>query len=132
MKLKGLKQLLVATVTSIAMAGTALAEFPDRQVQVVFPWSPGVAYAVSQVVADRMGKELGQPMPVSSLTGASGVKAALDVLNSPANGYKVFDGYVAPILFAPLLGKTPFQCEDFTPPLRCWLQRFRYWRSQGR
>ena len=112
---KSPRSLLAAAALSVAAAGTALAEFPERQVQVVFPWSPGVAYAVSQVVADRMGNELGQAMPVTSLTGASGVKAALDVLNSPANGYKIFDGYVAPILFAPLMGQTPYQCEDFTP-----------------
>ncbi|MCR9138725.1 MAG: tripartite tricarboxylate transporter substrate binding protein [Alphaproteobacteria bacterium] len=111
----GLKMLLTAGAFALAGIAPAKAEFPERQVQVIFPWSPGVAYAVSQVVADRMGKELGQTMPVNSVTGASGVKAALNVLNSPANGYKVFDGYVAPILFAPLLGKTPFQCEDFEP-----------------
>ena len=115
MKLKAFKSLLATAAALIALPQPTLAEFPERQVQVVFPWSPGVAYAVSQVVADRMGEELGQAMPVTSLTGASGVKAALDVLNSPANGYKVFDGYVAPILFAPLLDKTPYQCEDFTP-----------------
>lgn len=110
-----LKTWIAAGALVLAGAGAANAAFPERQVQVVFPWSPGVAYAVSQVVADRMGEELGQAMPVTSLTGASGVKAALDVLNSPANGYKIFDGYVAPILFAPLMGKTPFQCEDFEP-----------------
>ncbi len=115
MKTNAFKSLIAAAVLALGTATAALAEFPERQVQVVFPWSPGVAYAVSQVVADRMGQELDQAMPVTSLTGASGVKAALDVLNSPANGYKIFDGYVAPILFAPLLGKTPFQCEDFTP-----------------
>lgn len=110
-----LKTWIAAGAFALAGASAASAAFPERQVQVVFPWSPGVAYAVSQVVADRMGEELGQAMPVTSLTGASGVKAALDVLNSPANGYKIFDGYVAPILFAPLMGKTPFQCEDFEP-----------------
>ena len=105
----------VAAGLTLAASVSAMAEFPDRPVQVVFPWSPGVAFAVSQIVADRMGEELGQSMPVTSLTGASGVKAAMDVISSPANGYKVFDGYVAPILFVPLTGDTPYQCEDFTP-----------------
>lgn len=106
---------LIAALGATAAAPALAADFPTRPVQVVFPWAPGVAYAVSQIVAERMGQELGQSMPVSSVTGASGVKAALDVMNSPANGYKVFDGYVAPILFAPLLGQTPYQCEDFAP-----------------
>lgn len=115
MNMKRLTITLAAGAFALLGAVQAHADYPERQVQVIFPWSPGVAYAVSQVVADRMGQELGQAMPVNSLTGASGVKAALDVLNSPANGYKVFDGYVAPILFAPLLGKTPYKCEDFEP-----------------
>lgn len=106
---------LAAVLCSVLALPAGAADFPSRPIQVIFPWSPGVAFAVSQIVADRMGQELGQPMPVNSLTGASGVKAALDVMNSPADGYKVFDGYVAPILFAPLMGKTPYQCEDFTP-----------------
>ena len=113
--MKRLTITLAAGAFALLGAAQAHVEFPERQVQAIFPWSPGVAYAVLQVVADRMSQELDQAMPVNSLTGASSVKAALDVLNSPANGYKVFDDYVAPILFASLLSKTPYQCEDFEP-----------------
>ena len=113
--IKHCKSLFAALLLACASLSGAWAEFPERPIQVIFPWSPGVAYAVSQIVADKMGEVIGQQISVTSLTGASGVKAAMEVRGKPANGYTIFDGYVAPILFAPLLGKTPYQCEDFEP-----------------
>lgn len=102
-------------VIAVFSANTASAEFPERPVNIVHPWAPGVSMAAAQIVADRMATELNQTVTVPVIEGASGVKAALDVLAKPADGYTIFDGYVAPLLFSPMLGLTPYACEDFTP-----------------
>lgn len=116
------KTTLVATVLVIAVALASYAsgvgegrQFPDRQVQNIFPWAPGTAYAVSQVVANRMAEELGQPLVVTSTTGAAGVLAATTVLENPADGYTIFDGYVAPLVLSPLFDVAEYTYEDFTP-----------------
>ena len=66
--LKGL--LLTGAVLAASTTG-ALAEFPERNIEVIHPWGPGNAMAMSQVVAKAMGEELGTDMPVISLPGAA-------------------------------------------------------------
>lgn len=91
-------------------------EFPDRQIEVVYPWDPGeTGYAVAQLVADRMGDVLDQTVTVTSTTGAAGVRAMTQVQDGPADGYTVFDGYVAPTVLAPLQGNADYSWEDFVP-----------------
>ena len=34
-------------------------DFPERNITNIFPWSPGTAMSVSQIVADALGEELG-------------------------------------------------------------------------
>ena len=60
--------------------------------------------AMSQVVAKAMGEELGTDMPVISLPGAAGTKAQKTAMGKPADGYTIFDGYVAPLVLQPILG----------------------------
>ena len=115
-------RIAMSVVISTVVVGTVLASgtgesraFPDRQIQNIFPWEPGTAYAVSQVVANRMAEELGRPVVVTSTTGAAGVLAATTVLDRPADGYTVFDGYVAPLVLSPLFGVAEYTHEDFLP-----------------
>ena len=62
-----LKGNLLAGVLVAASATTAFAEFPERNIEIIHPWGPGNAMAMSQVVAKAMGDELGTDMPVISL-----------------------------------------------------------------
>ena len=76
MKLIGtLKGTILAGAIVAASATAALAEFPERNIEIIHPWGPGNAMAMSQVVAKAMGEELGTDMPVISLPGAAGTKA---------------------------------------------------------
>lgn len=114
-----MKRLLaLLTLVSLALcAGPVLAaqKFPTRPVQVLFPFGPSVTYSVSQVAGEALGQELGQPVSVTSTPGAGGVKAALTVMNKAADGYTIFDGYVAPLVLAPLSGNAKYSHRDFKP-----------------
>lgn len=103
--------------TALAVAATAaLADYPERRIQHIYPWSPGTpTYAVSQLIADAMGEELGVEMPVVAKPGAGGVNAFTQALNEPADGYTTIDGYVAPLVIAPMFDRADWSCEDFTP-----------------
>ena len=116
MKLYGkLKGVLIAGALAAASAGTAIAEFPERNIEVIHPWAPGNAMAMTQVVAKAMGEELGTDMPVISLPGAAGTKAQATAMGKPADGYTVFDGYVAPLVLQPILGNADWTYKDFKP-----------------
>lgn len=108
---------LVAAATAVAVIGAtpALAEFPERPVENVFPWSAGVAMATSQIVSNALGEELGVSVPVISTPGAAGTKAFRTAMNRPADGYTIIDGYVAPLVLQPVLGNADWTYEDFKP-----------------
>lgn len=110
-----LKGAFLAGALAAASATTALAEYPERNVEVIHPWGPGNAMAMSQVVAKAMGEELGTDMPVISLPGGAGTKGQQTAMAKPADGYTVFDGYVAPLVLQPILGNADWSYKDFKP-----------------
>ncbi|MEH6725022.1 MAG: tripartite tricarboxylate transporter substrate-binding protein [Hyphomicrobiales bacterium] len=112
-----LRKLLVAGALAAMTLGTnpVHAEFPERTVENIFPWSAGTALSVSQVIAKAMGEELGVSVPVISTPGAAGTKAFITAMNRPADGYTIFDGYVAPLVLQPVLGNADWTYKDFKP-----------------
>ena len=112
-----LKRLIVAGAISASLLGatTAYADFPERTVENIFPWSAGTALSMSQVIAVAMGEELGVSMTVISTPGAAGTKAFQTAMNRPADGYTVIDGYVAPLVLQPVLGNADWNYKDFKP-----------------
>ncbi|MDE0112960.1 MAG: tripartite tricarboxylate transporter substrate-binding protein [Albidovulum sp.] len=104
-----------AIALSVATAGSALAEFPERTIELIHPWGPGNAMSVSQIIAKAMGEELGVDIPVISLPGAAGTKGQITAMSRPADGYTIFDGYVAPLVLQPVLGNADWVYSDFKP-----------------
>ena len=103
---------LVAAALSI---GPARAEFPERTIEVIYPWPPGATMSVTQIIAKAVGEELGVSLAVISTPGAGGTKAFKTALSRPADGYTIFDGYVAPLVLQPILGKADWTYKDFKP-----------------
>lgn len=106
---------LGAAVGAAVLAGPAAAEFPERNIESIYPWAPGATMAASQVIADAMGEKLGVNISVVSTPGAGGVKAFETALSKPADGYTLFDGYVAPLVLQPMQGHADWTYTDFTP-----------------
>ena len=113
--MKSIGTLLAVATLGMAMSGPAFAQFPDRNIENIYPWAPGATMAASQVIADAMGDELGVTVSVVSTPGASGTKAFKTAMSKPADGYTLIDGYVAPLVLQPMLGKADWTYEDFTP-----------------
>lgn len=110
-----IKSTLAAAVIIAVSGGSALAEFPERTIELIHPWGPGNAMSVSQIIAKAMGEELGVDMPVISTPGAAGTKGQMTAMAKPADGYTVFDGYVAPLVLQPVLGNADWSYSDFKP-----------------
>lgn len=110
------KGLLAAVAAAgVLLANSAFAAFPERNIENIYPWAPGATMAASQVIADAMGQELGVNISVVSTPGAAGTKAFKTALSKPADGYTIFDGYVAPLVLQPMLGHADWTYKDFTP-----------------
>ncbi len=106
---------IAATLGLTVLAGPAFAEYPERNIESIYPWAPGATMAASQVIADAMGEELGVNISVVSTPGAGGVKAFETALSRKADGYTLFDGYVAPLVIQPMQGNADWTYQDFTP-----------------
>jgi tripartite-type tricarboxylate transporter receptor subunit TctC len=98
---------------ALAVAATAPAAradaFPSKQIRWVIPFAPAGNYDVTtRLVAEPMGRLLGQSVLIDNRPGAGGVVGLEATVNAPADGYTIVMAsftvaYVAP-LFA---GKQP-------------------------
>ncbi len=113
--MKTLIKLKGSALALIFCALNASAEFPERNIENIYPWGPGATMAASQVIADAMGRELGVNIAVVSTPGAVGVKAFETALSRKADGYTIIDGYVAPLILQPMQNNAQWKVDDFTP-----------------
>jgi len=77
--------------------------YPSKQIRWVIPFAPGGNYDVtSRLVADPMGRDLGQTVLIDNRPGAGGVVGLENAVQAPADGYTIVMAsftvaYVAPI-----------------------------------
>ncbi len=89
--------------TALAGRAASAQAFPTKQIRWIIPFAPGGNYDVtSRIVADPMGRQLGQTILVDNKPGAGGVVGLELAHNAPADGYTIVMasftvGYVAPI-----------------------------------
>lgn len=111
----------IARRTLVLLAGWLLAAaagadtYPARPVNLMVPYpAGGPSDAIARIFSAPLGKELGQPVIVENLGGASGAIAAQKVLASPADGYYVFQGSPNEVILAPLANAAVrLKAEDF-------------------
>lgn len=87
------RQLLIAAAAALAVPATgaapvAEAGFPRRPIHLVVAAPPGgPSDALARMLADEMGRLLGQPMIIDNKPGAGGLLAAEAVARAPADGH---------------------------------------------
>ena len=70
--------------------GAAQAKWPEKPIRMVLPFGPGgVADVTARILADRLGKKLGQQVVIENMPGPGGINAARAVITAPADGYTI-------------------------------------------
>lgn len=84
--------LLVAAVGALESPAAAVAAgYPEKPIKLIVPWAAGGdTDAIVRVAAGMAEKQLGQPLVVVNITGASGTVGAREAKNAPADGYTIF------------------------------------------
>lgn len=79
---------LAALIPATVRAGT----YPDRPIRLVVPFTAGGQFDyIARLVADPLGRELGQNIIVENVGGGGGSIGGAKVVNSPADGYTLLE-----------------------------------------
>lgn len=108
----------LATVAALAATAALAQAYPSKPIKFVVPFPAGSATdVVGRVLADAMGKELGQSIVVDNKAGAQGTIGAGEVKNAAADGYTLLvTTSTTQAAVTSLLRKVPYDpIKDFTP-----------------
>ena len=110
---------LLAGVAALCFIGAASAQpYPAKTVRLISPYPPGGGTdATARIIAQALGDQMGQQVIVDSRGGASGQIGTELAAKSPADGYTLVLGNVAPLAILPGSGiKLPYDATNsFTP-----------------
>ena len=95
----------------------AQAKYPDRPVRVILPFGAGgVADITARLVAEELGKKLGQNFVIENNPGAGGITAARAALSGDKDGYTLTLLTNGTAISVPLFNHLPFDpLKDFVP-----------------
>ena len=116
------KTMLNTLITGIALLcapvlATAQDAWPSKTIRIIAPVQPGGGVdLVARLVADRLGKVLGQSIIVDNMSGGGGIVGSLAAARAAPDGYTLMVGYVGTHGTNPALRKLPYDAiKDFTP-----------------
>lgn len=90
--------------------------FPNKPITIIVSMAPGgVMDAHAQILGERLGKVLGQPVIRIHKPGAGGVLAASFAAKAKADGYSLFTGTSSNLIMPSILKKVDYTWEDFIP-----------------
>jgi tripartite-type tricarboxylate transporter receptor subunit TctC len=111
------RSLAIAALALFASAFAQAQEYPARTIRVIVPFSPGGAVdGPMRLVAQGLGKRLGQSVVVENKPGAGATIGTDIVAKAPADGYTLLLASQTNAISATLYAKLPFDpIEDFAP-----------------
>ncbi|MEN5399312.1 tripartite tricarboxylate transporter substrate binding protein [Achromobacter xylosoxidans] len=111
---------LAAGALLFAMAGPAVAAWPERPVTLIVPASPGGTTDIAaRLIADKLAAKLGQQVIVENRAGAAGIIGAQTLARARPDGYTLLMGNIGPNAINYALYKTlPYKPADFAPVTR--------------
>ncbi|GFE50056.1 hypothetical protein So717_18090 [Roseobacter cerasinus] len=104
-----------ACALSLGLAGLALAEYPERPINMVIPYGAGGATDISaRTIAEPLGAAVGKPLVMANVTGAGGATGSVAVQNAKEDGYTMLFARVGSHSVNPAMKATlPYTLEDF-------------------
>ena len=99
---------LLAMAITLVLSATSFAQgFPNRPVRVIVPGTAGSSSdSTARIVANDMGRHLGQPVVVENRAGANSIIGSEYVaLQAPADGYTLLLSSVTGLVSLPLITK---------------------------
>ena len=102
-------RMIVATLAVVPLAAAvgrlaAAQSYPSRPITVVVPFpAGGPSDVVARIIAEHMGKALGQTMVIENVGGAGGTIGGARVASAAPDGYTLLAGSMGSHVSAPVL-----------------------------
>lgn len=112
------KPLTAMAIALSAVAGAALAEYPEKPVEFVVPWPPGdLEDVLTRMIAEDFSEAYGVPTAVVNKPGGGGgpFPGAIEVANAPADGYTIGSFIIAIPVVGPQIGIPELNPDPFVP-----------------
>ncbi len=85
---KPVRRALAALLTTVALVGSAAAQYPNKPIKWVVPYPPaGTTDVLARIVAQSLSENIGQQVVVENKPGAGNNIGTEFVINSPPDGY---------------------------------------------
>ena len=100
------------------LVGQAQGAYPDKPISIWIGFPPGTSTdSVGRILADKMSKDLGQPIIIKNKPGVGGTLAPAEVAKSQPDGYTLLLSATAPMgTAAHLMKNLPYSpLTDFSP-----------------
>lgn len=123
---KVLMVLALSMMVLTVFAGSALADWPKKPIQIMIPWPAGndPSTMVATAMSSHMSKELGVPVKVVNKPGGGAVLATNELAKSRPDGYTLGLISVGPMITQVLRDKTPYKNQDLRPLGLVWSSPF--------
>jgi tripartite-type tricarboxylate transporter receptor subunit TctC len=110
---------LSAALTLTCVSGVALADYPEKPINVIVPWGAGGdSDLTTRIWADAVEKELGVPVVVINKAGGGGVVGTMFVAQAKNDGYTLINAGLSNMFVTPNFSDTPYDFDSFTPILK--------------
>ncbi|MDO6564345.1 tripartite tricarboxylate transporter substrate binding protein [Amphritea sp. 1_MG-2023] len=115
---KNLATITAAVAVTLA-SGSALAEYPEKPINVIVPWGAGGdSDLTTRIWADAVEKELGVPVVVINKPGGVGIVGTSFVARAKKDGYTLINAGLSNMLVTPNFSQTPYSFDSFTPIIK--------------
>jgi len=80
--------ILTAGIGALASVGATADSYPSKPIRLIVPFAPGGSTDIlARIIAEPLGKKLGQPVIIDNKGGAGGIVGTMEMIRSAPDGY---------------------------------------------